>query len=157
MKKYLFLTSALLGILLCWLPLPANPQSPNTSERSSSESSLPGGQSTAQRRRKVIVIGGVWMPTTVELERVATISEAIAVAGGVLRGARLNRVRILRAVPNSSDRQEIRVDLKAILKKKAEDVLLLENDIVVVPSTKRRGEPACIFYGALANLPWLIP
>ena len=61
-----------------------------------------------------------------------TVSNAIAMAGGPQRDASIDNVRIIRQAPDGANKQEIPVNLKAILKLKAEDVTLLPNDIVQV-------------------------
>jgi len=60
---------------------------------------------------------------------------AIAIAGGPARDANTKRVRIIRHINGSDGKQEILVDLRAIQKQKAADVLLLPDDIVEVGSS----------------------
>jgi protein involved in polysaccharide export with SLBB domain len=67
------------------------------------------------------------------LKEPITISKAIAFAGGTAPSTKKDKVRIIRQTPGSTTKQQIFVDLGAIEKRKAEDVLLLANDIVDVP------------------------
>ena len=51
------------------------------------------------------------------------------------RDAKSNHIRIIRQADNSEQKQELYVDLQAVLKQKAPDIILLPNDIVEVPSS----------------------
>ncbi|MGB0107161.1 MAG: polysaccharide biosynthesis/export family protein, partial [Terriglobales bacterium] len=62
-----------------------------------------------------------------------TILQAVALAGGTTRTAKLSGVKILRKSP--SGMTETPVELKKILQAKAPDVSLQANDILVVPSS----------------------
>jgi polysaccharide export outer membrane protein len=85
---------------------------------------------------KIFTVGNVVRPSVIPLKEKVTISKAIAASGGTLPDSRLEKVRILRqAGPNSDEKSEILVDLKAINRREAEDVLLLANDIVDVPAS----------------------
>jgi protein involved in polysaccharide export with SLBB domain len=93
------------------------------------------------------------------LERAGTVSVAIAQAGGTLRDTKLDKIRILRAVEGSQERQEIPVNLVAINKRQAVDILLKPNDIVDVPEDKAAAMRTKIFNaltGGLSSLPYLI-
>jgi polysaccharide export outer membrane protein len=82
---------------------------------------------------QVFVIGHVNAPQAIFLrDQPITILRAIAIAGGPARDAGTSRVRIIRQVNGSEGKQEILVDLKAIQKQKAADILLLPDDIVEV-------------------------
>jgi len=81
---------------------------------------------------QVFVIGHVNSPQPVYLrDQPITISRAIAMVGGPARDASTSKVRIIRQVEGGS-KQEILVDLKAISKQNAPDILLFPNDIVEV-------------------------
>jgi hypothetical protein len=49
-----------------------------------------------------------------------------------------DKVRIIRQMPGSAEKREIRINLSAIEKNKAEDVLLVANDVVDVPISGTR-------------------
>ena len=87
---------------------------------------------------QVYVVGNVLRPTAIPLKEPMTISRAIAVAGGTAPSTKKDKVRIIRQAPGSMTKQEIYVDLGAIEKRKAEDTLLLANDIVDVPISGTR-------------------
>jgi protein involved in polysaccharide export with SLBB domain len=76
----------------------------------------------------------VTRPSALSLRDPITISRAIAMVGGTLPDSKKDRVRIVRQAPGSTAKREIFVDLKAIDKRQAEDVELIANDIVDVPT-----------------------
>ena len=82
---------------------------------------------------QVFVLGNVLKPTAIPLKEPLTVSKAIAIAGGTAPSSKRDKVRILRQLPGSTQKQEIFVDLKAIEKNRAEDVALIANDVVDVP------------------------
>ena len=82
---------------------------------------------------QVFVLGNVLKPSAIPLKEPLTVSRAIAIAGGTAPSTKRDKVRILRQLPGSTQKQEIFVDLKAIEKNKAEDVALIANDVVDVP------------------------
>ena len=82
---------------------------------------------------QVFVLGNVLKPSAIPLKEPLTVSHAIAIAGGTAPSTRKDKIRILRQLPGSTQKQEIFVDLTAIEKNKAEDVALLPNDVVDVP------------------------
>lgn len=84
---------------------------------------------------QVYVIGNVVRPTNLALREPITVSRAIAMAGGTAQDAKKDQVRIIRQESNGNSKREIVVDLRAVEKHQAEDVLLLANDIVEVPTS----------------------
>lgn len=90
---------------------------------------------TIPEANQVYVVGNVFTPITIPLKEPITISRAIAMAGGVKQDTKKDKIRIVRQEPNSSTRTEIVVDLSAIEKKRAEDLALLPNDIIDVPTS----------------------
>ena len=82
---------------------------------------------------QIFVLGNVLRPTAIPLKEPLTVSRAIAIAGGTAPSTKRDKVRILRQLPGSTQKQEIFVDLRAIEKNKAEDVALVANDVVDVP------------------------
>ncbi len=77
--------------------------------------------------------GSVKSSLTINLKDPVTLSQAVAMAGGLAPGAASEKVIIRRHVPNSINRNEMIVNLKAINQGKSDDVLLLPNDIIEVP------------------------
>ena len=84
---------------------------------------------------QVYVVGNVFMPLTIALKEPITLTRAIAMAGGLKQDTRKDKIRVLRQEPGTSIRKEITVDLYAIEKKRSEDLALLPNDIIDVPTS----------------------
>ena len=83
---------------------------------------------------QVYVVGNVFMPITIPLKEPITLTRAIAMAGGPKIDTKKDKIRIVRQEPGTSVRKEIIVDLGAIEKKSADDLALMANDIVDVPT-----------------------
>jgi adenosyl cobinamide kinase/adenosyl cobinamide phosphate guanylyltransferase len=56
-------------------------------------------------------------------------------AGGTSIDTKKSEIRIIRMTPGTADKKEIKIDLEAINKHQADDVLLVANDIVDVPAS----------------------
>jgi len=95
----------------------------------------PGDIVTVPEAPQAYVVGNVGQPITIPLREPVPISRAIAMAGGFKIDSKKDKVRILRQDPGASSSKELIVDLQAIQKKQAEDVLLMPNDIVDVPTS----------------------
>ena len=67
-----------------------------------------------------------------------TVLQAISMAGGLDRFANQKSISILRPKPGVTDRQQILVDVKAMLAGKGKDVPLLANDVLFVPISGRK-------------------
>jgi polysaccharide export outer membrane protein len=97
----------------------------------------PGDVITVLEFEQVYVVGNVIRPSGFPLKEKITLSQAIAMAGGTLPDSQSDRVRILRQKADGT-KQEFIVDLKAINKQRAPDVVLQPNDIVEVPTASGR-------------------
>ncbi|MDX6713182.1 MAG: polysaccharide biosynthesis/export protein [Blastocatellia bacterium] len=84
---------------------------------------------------QAFVVGNVFRPSAIPLKAPVTVSQAIAMAGGILPSTKSDQIRIVRQVSKAKSKEEIRVDLKAITQRHAEDIMLQPNDIVDVPSS----------------------
>jgi len=89
---------------------------------------------TIPEAEQVYVIGSVNAPRSLPLKEPITVSRAIAMAGGPQRDAKTDKVHIVRQLANG-EKSEIYVNLSAITRKHAEDVMLHPNDIVEVPES----------------------
>jgi len=97
---------------------------------------MPGDMVSIPEADQVFVVGDVVSPRPISLkDKPITVSRAVAMAGGPQRDSKTSRIRIIRQTADGTGRQEIFVDLKAIEKQKSEDVMLMPNDIVNVPSS----------------------
>jgi polysaccharide biosynthesis/export protein len=98
----------------------------------------PGDVITLLEVEQIYVLGNVMRPSNFPLRQRITLSQAIALAGGTLPDSASDRVRILRQKPDGVNKEELVVNLKAISKRQAPDVLLQPNDIVEVPTASGR-------------------
>lgn len=95
----------------------------------------PGDIITVLEADQAYIVGNVLKPSVIPLKEPITVSQAIAITGGTLPDTKKDRIRIIRQAPGSTTRTEILVDLKAIDKRRAEDVVLQAGDIVDVPTS----------------------
>lgn len=84
---------------------------------------------------QVYIVGNVLRPSAIPLKEQVTVTQAIAMAGGLMPDTRKEDVRIIRRAPGSGQKTEIQIDLKAIEKRQAEDVAVQANDIIDVPAS----------------------
>jgi polysaccharide export outer membrane protein len=98
----------------------------------------PGDVITVLEFEQIYVIGNVVRPSTFPLKERITLTQAIAMAGGTLRDTQTDRIRVIRQNASNNLKQELLVDLKAINKRQAADVVLMPNDIVEVPTANGR-------------------
>ena len=89
---------------------------------------------TIPEAEQVYVVGNVYTPKALPLREPISLSRAIAMAGGPLRDSKTDRIHIVRQQPNGQ-KSEMYVNLSAIARKRAEDVMLQANDIVEVPES----------------------
>jgi len=95
----------------------------------------PGDVISVSEAEQAFIVGNVLRPQAISLKERVTVSRAVAMSGGTLPDTKSDRVRIVRQPPGSASRTEIIVDLKAIDKQKAEDIVLQAGDIVDVPTS----------------------
>ena len=95
----------------------------------------PGDIITVPEANLIYVVGNVYTPLTIPLKEPITLSRAVAMAGGVKQDSKKDKVRIVRQEAGSGTSREIVVDLSAIEKKRAEDIALMPNDIIDVPTS----------------------
>ncbi|MBC7909146.1 MAG: polysaccharide biosynthesis/export family protein [Pyrinomonadaceae bacterium] len=119
----------------------------------------PGDIVSIPEADQAFVVGNVDKPQPVLLKEPVTVSEAIAMAGGTLRATKMSGIRIVRKVEGSMTKEVILVDLSAINKQKAPDILLLPNDVVEVPTNEGkilRDKIISALTGSLGSVPYLI-
>jgi len=85
----------------------------------------------------IYIVGEVNRPGTVVLSNQDSISvmQILAIAGGHTKAASLKKCWILRSKPGEPARTEIPLNISKIKDRKAEDVALLPNDILLVPGS----------------------
>lgn len=89
---------------------------------------LPGAE-------QAYIIGNVLRPQPILLNEPVTVSRAIAMAGGTLPATKSDKIRIVRQEPGGTNKTEILVDLAAIKKNRARDVIIQPGDIIDVPTS----------------------
>jgi polysaccharide export outer membrane protein len=105
------------------------------------------------------VVGNVFKPQAVLLKEPVTVSQAISMAGGYLRATKMSRVQIVRQAQGSSQKEIIPVNLSAINKLQAEDILLRPNDVVQVPTDEGKllmDKLIGALTGGLSSIPYVI-
>lgn len=107
---------------------------------------------TVPEADQVYVVGNVFMPLTISLKEPITLTRAIAMAGGLKQDTSKDKIRILRQEPGTTIRKEITVDLNAIEKKRSEDLALVPNDIVDVPTSAGKSFLRSLFQGVVPSV-----
>lgn len=93
---------------------------------------LPGDTITVPRAPIIYVVGDVGRPSGLLVDNGSlTVLQAIALAGGTNKTAKMGGVRIIRKTP--SGMTETRVQLKKMLEAKSPDVTLQADDILFIP------------------------
>ncbi len=87
---------------------------------------------------QVFVIGNVINPTPVILKDSLTLSQAIAMAGGLAPESKSDKVRVVRR-SGGINKEVFFADLKAIEKGTSSDIALQANDVIDVPSSNTGG------------------
>jgi polysaccharide export outer membrane protein len=96
----------------------------------------PGDVVTLTEAKEAYVVGNVLRPGPVLLkDDHLTVSRAVAMVGGLMPDTKKGKVRVIRQEADGTKKQEIFVDLDAVDKHKAEDIVLRANDIVDVPTS----------------------
>ena len=98
---------------------------------------LPGDTITVPRAPIIYVVGDVGRPSGLLVDNGSlTVLQALALAGGTNRTAKMGGARIIRKTP--SGMTETRIQLKKMLEAKAPDVTLHADDILFVPVSGAR-------------------
>ncbi|MFL6227704.1 MAG: polysaccharide biosynthesis/export family protein [Pyrinomonadaceae bacterium] len=93
----------------------------------------PGDIVNLPEAEQAFVVGNVLRPSAIDLKEPVTVSRAIAMSGGLMPDTKREKVRILRQATGSAARKEIVVNLSAVERRQAEDLVLQADDIVDVP------------------------
>jgi len=110
----------------------------------------PGDSVDIHRASMVYIVGDIARPSGLAIDNGSvTVLQAVALAGGPLRTAKLNSTRILRKV-GVDGVSETKVPLKKMLEAKAPDMPLEPNDIVVIPVSGGKVLAASSFQAAMA-------
>jgi polysaccharide export outer membrane protein len=98
----------------------------------------PGDIVSVPEADQIYVTGSVNKPGAYALTTKMTLTQAVALAGGVNMEGAKNRVRLIRQDSNSDKKSEKMYNLGDISKRKIEDVTLMPNDIIEVPDSMFR-------------------
>lgn len=90
----------------------------------------------ADEPAEAYIVGNVINPSPIKLDEPTTLSKAIAMAGGVSKDAKIEKIVIHRQDPKTLAKSQISINLKDINSDKQEDILLQANDIIDVPGKK---------------------
>lgn len=112
----------------------------------------PGDIVTLPEADQVYVVGNVFMPLTIPLREPITLTRAIAMAGGLKQDTKKDKIRIMRQEPGTTVRKELIVDLLAIEKKSSEDLALLPNDIIDVPTSASKSFLRSLIQGVVPSV-----
>lgn len=107
---------------------------------------------TVPEADQVYIVGNVFQPLTIPLREPITLTRAIAMAGGLKQDTRKDKIRVLRQEPGTTVRKELTVDLYAIEKKRSDDLSLLPNDIVDVPTSAGKSFLRGLFQGFVPSV-----
>ncbi len=116
----------------------------------------PGDIVSILEAEEAYVVGNVIKPTKISLKDTVTLTQAIAIGGGLAPEARTSKVRIQRQEANGSLKTETIYDLKDIRDKKIPDPILQANDIVDVPKDSIKSVRNGLIKAITGGLPTLI-
>lgn len=102
----------------------------------------PGDIVNIPQTEMFFVAGEVNAPGSFALKEGTSLRQAIALAQGTNFKAALNRTIIFRDNPETGKREEIQVDLAAVMNGKAADRPILANDIVMITNSKMKSVAA---------------
>src|SRR5574341_1092120 len=95
----------------------------------------PGDIVSIPEADQIFVTGSVIKPGAYALLTRLTLTQAVALAGGVNMEAARSRVRLIRQEPGAAERKETIYNLDDIHRRKIQDIALLPNDIIEVPNS----------------------
>lgn len=98
----------------------------------------PGDIVSIPEADQIYVTGAVNRPGPYVLSSKLTLTQAVAMAGGINTEGAKNRVRLIRQDGNSDNRTATVYNLEDINKRKIQDIDLLPNDIIEVPNSTLR-------------------
>ncbi len=106
------------------------------------------------------VAGEVRAPGSFPLKDGTTLRQAISLAQGTTFRAADDNAVIFRDDPFTGTRKEIRVDIKAIMNGKKEDLAIQANDVIIVPNSRSKSVGSVILNsfstGFLGTVPYVI-
>lgn len=98
------------------------------------------------------VAGEVSAPGSFPLKPGTTLRQAISLARGLTFAAAKSRGIVFREDPETGQRNDIKVDIGDVMSGKSEDILLMANDIVIVPNSRFKSVSGAILSAFGANV-----
>ncbi len=98
----------------------------------------PGDIINIPRADVFFVAGEVQAPGSFPLKDGTTLRQAISLAQGLTFKARGGDGTIFREEPESGRRQEIKIDIGAVMNGKKEDIPILANDVIIIPNSRTK-------------------
>ncbi|HWQ31419.1 MAG TPA: polysaccharide biosynthesis/export family protein [Blastocatellia bacterium] len=102
------------------------------------------------------VAGEVRAPGAFQLKEGTTLRQAISLAQGVTVKAKAGKGIIFREDPDTGVRQEIPVNIGAVMSGKHQDVEILANDVILVPNSRTRTVGSTLLMGMGGVVPSLM-
>ena len=103
------------------------------------------------------VAGEVQAPGSFRLKEGTTLRQAISLAQGMTFKSASNRGLIFREDVVSGKRQEIKVDVGAVMSGKQEDITILANDVIIIPNSRFKSVGTTLLtafgYSTISRLP----
>ncbi len=103
------------------------------------------------------VAGEVKAPGQFQLRQGITLRQAISLAGGYHFKAKLDKVVIFRTDPVTGKFTEAPVDIGAVMSGKKEDIPILANDVIWVPSSAMKAFGSTMMMTLIPNLIYRLP
>jgi polysaccharide biosynthesis/export protein len=98
----------------------------------------PGDIVNIPRTDVFFVAGEVQAPGSFPLKEGTTLRQAISLAQGLSFKAKAGAGIIFREDPTSGSRQEMKVDIGAVMGGKHEDIAILANDVIIIPNSRSK-------------------
>ncbi|MCI0665094.1 MAG: polysaccharide biosynthesis/export family protein [Acidobacteria bacterium] len=98
----------------------------------------PGDIINIPRADVFFVAGEVRAPGSFPLKEGTTLRQAISLAQGMSFNAKSAQGVIFREDPMLGSRQELKVDISAVMDGKKEDILIQANDVIIVPNSRTK-------------------
>jgi polysaccharide export outer membrane protein len=98
----------------------------------------PGDIINIPRADVFYVTGEVKSPGSFTLKEGTTLRQALSLAQGMTFNAKGARGVIMREDPAQGSRQEIKVDISAVVNGKEEDIPLQANDVIIIPNSRTK-------------------
>jgi polysaccharide biosynthesis/export protein len=116
---------------------------------------LPGDIITIPVTDVFFVAGEVNKPGEFSLKEGTTLRQALSLAQGTKFEAAGSKTIIFREDPATGKREEIPVDLSAVMSAKKSDITIMANDIIIVPNSRAKSIGGALLkaFGATARMP----